>query len=128
MPLIDATLDLDGCVLHGHGLHFSRSFNFKRHLFGRIVGAWGDQFAQGIGAWRKMLDAMRLVQGGPSVNFRAVGAVDGELGAFHFSLAGQVDFGDVDFGAVVGNVKVRFDYGRFLAGVRQLNGMSALVE
>ena len=65
-----------------------------------------------------MLDAVRLVQGGPSVNFRAVGAVDGELSAFHFLLAGQVDFGDIDFGVVIGNVEVRFDYGRFLVGVR----------
>ena len=128
MPLVDSALDLDGCVLHGRRLHFSRRFNFKRHVFGKVVGARGHRFAQGVGAGQKVFDAMRFVGGGPSVNFGSVGIVEGEPGAFHFLVARQIDFGDVDFGVVVRNIEVRIDHGCFLTGIRQLDGVDALVE
>ena len=75
-----------------------------------------------------MLDAMRFVRGGPSVYFGSVGTVEGEPGAIYFLFAGQIDFGDVDFGVVVRNVEVRIDHGCFLTGIRQLDGVDALVE
>ena len=128
LPLVDSALDLDGCVLHGYRLHFSCGLNFKRHVFGKVVSARGHHFAQGVGAGQKMLDAMRFVRGGPSVNFGSVGTVEGEPGAFHFLFAGQIYFGDVDFGVVVRNIEVRIDHGCFLTGIRQLDGVDALVE
>ena len=128
LPLVDFALDLDGCVLHGYRLHFSCGLNFKRHVFGKVVSARGHHFAQGVGAGQKMLDAMRFVRGGPSVYFGSVGTVEGEPGAIYFLFAGQIDFGDVDFGVVVRNVEVRIDHGCFLTGIRQLDGVDDLVE
>ena len=128
LPLVDSALDLDGCVLHGYRLHFSCGLNFKRHVLSKVVSARGHCFAQGVGAGQKMLDAMRFVGGGPSVNFGSVGTVEGEPSAIHFLFAGQIDFGDVDFGVVVRDIEVRFDRGCFLVGIRQLDGVRALVE
>ena len=128
LPLVDSALDLDGYVLHGHRLHFSCGLNLKRHVFGKVVGARGHHFVQGVDARQKMFDAMRFVRGGPSVNFGSAGVVEGELGAFHFLVARQIDFGDVDFGVVVRDIEVRFDRRCFLVGIRQLDGVGALVE
>ena len=50
LALIDASPDLDGGVLHGYGLNFSRGLYFKRYLFGEVVGTRRHRFAQGVGA------------------------------------------------------------------------------
>ena len=50
LALIDASPDLDGSILHGHGLNFSRGLYFKRYLFGKVVCTRSHRFAQGVGA------------------------------------------------------------------------------
>ena len=50
LALIDASPDLDGGILNGNGLNFSRGLYFKRYLFGEVVGTRRHRFAQGVGA------------------------------------------------------------------------------
>ena len=61
LAFIDASSDLDGCILHGYGLNFPRGLDFKRHIFGEVVRAWGHRLAQGVSARRKVLNMVRLI-------------------------------------------------------------------